>query len=188
IVSLLAGLTFSEKWNTDNTLGTEIAIQDKPTKGLKASYDCTFAPHTGSKTGRVKGEFKNDVCAINLDVDLDLNGPIALGSAVFGYNGEKNDGQDFGGSIYQKVSPKLETAIDINWSAGSNETRFGIGAKFDLEKGGVIRGKVNNLSQVGLGYQQKLHDGVTVYLSALIDGKNFNQGGHKLGVGLELEA
>ena len=71
----------------------------------------------------------------------------------------RNDGQEFGGSIYQKVSPKLDTAIDINWSAGSNETRFGIGAKFDLEKGAFIRGKVNNLSQVGVGYQQKLHDG-----------------------------
>jgi len=30
--------------------------------------------------------------------------------------------------------------------------------------------------------------GVSVYLSALIDGKNFNQGGHKIGAALELEA
>lgn len=30
--------------------------------------------------------------------------------------------------------------------------------------------------------------GVKVTLSALIDGKNFNTGGHKVGMGFELEA
>lgn len=30
--------------------------------------------------------------------------------------------------------------------------------------------------------------GMKVTLSALVDGKNFNAGGHKLGLGLELEA
>ena len=49
------------------------------------------------------------------------------------------------------------------------------------------RAKINNSSQIGLGYQQKIRDGVTITLSALIDGKNFNQGGHKVGLALELE-
>jgi hypothetical protein len=30
--------------------------------------------------------------------------------------------------------------------------------------------------------------GVTLTLSALIDGKNFNNGGHKIGLAVELEA
>lgn len=71
----------------------------------------------------------------------------------------RNDGQEFGGSIYQKVSPKLDTAIDLNWTAGSNETRFGIGCKYELDKEASVRAKVNNLSQIGLGYQQKLREG-----------------------------
>ena len=50
-----------------------------------------------------------------------------------------------------------------------------------------MRAKINNSSQIGLGYQQKLRDGLTVTLSTLIDGKNFNQGGHKIGLALELE-
>lgn len=41
------GLTFSEKWNTDNTLATEVAVQDQLLKGLKLSGDVTFAPNTG---------------------------------------------------------------------------------------------------------------------------------------------
>ena len=50
-----------------------------------------------------------------------------------------------------------------------------------------MRAKINNSSQIGLGYQQKIRDGVTLTLSTLIDGKNFNQGGHKMGLSLELE-
>lgn len=72
---------------------------------------------------------------------------------------DSDDGQEFGGSIYQRVSPKLETGIQLAWTAGSNNTRFGIGAKFDLDKDAAVRAKVNNSSQIGLGYQQRLRDG-----------------------------
>lgn len=41
------GLTFSEKWNTDNTLGTEISIANKLLNGLTVGYSCTFSPQTG---------------------------------------------------------------------------------------------------------------------------------------------
>ena len=87
-----------------------------------------------------------------------------------------NDGQVFGGSVYQKVNPQLETGINLGWTASKNETSFGIGCKYALDKSASVRAKVNNSSQIGLGYQQKLRDGVTVTLSSLIDGKNFNQG------------
>lgn len=45
-----------------------------------------------------------------------------------------NDGTEFGGSIYQKVNSKLETAVHLAWTAGSNNTQFGIGAKYQLDK------------------------------------------------------
>lgn len=41
------GLTFTEKWNTDNTLATDITIQDKIAAGLKVTLEGTFAPQTG---------------------------------------------------------------------------------------------------------------------------------------------
>jgi hypothetical protein len=41
------GLKFSEKWNTDNTLATEITVHDYIAKGLKVSFDSSFAPQTG---------------------------------------------------------------------------------------------------------------------------------------------
>lgn len=43
----LAGLTFTEKWNTDNVLNTEITIEDQLAKGLKLAFDTSFAPQTG---------------------------------------------------------------------------------------------------------------------------------------------
>lgn len=44
-----------------------------------------------------------------------------------------NDGTEFGGSIYQKVNNQLETAVTLAWTAGSNNTRFGIAAKYKLD-------------------------------------------------------
>lgn len=45
----------------------------------------------------------------------------------------RNDGTEFGGSIYQKVNEELETAVTLAWTAGSNNTRFGIAAKYKLD-------------------------------------------------------
>ena len=47
----VAGLTFTEKWNTDNVLNTEITIEDQITKGLKLAFDTSFAPQTGYGIG-----------------------------------------------------------------------------------------------------------------------------------------
>jgi voltage-dependent anion channel protein 2 len=216
------GLTFVEKWNTDNTLGTEITIEDQIAKGLKLSFDTQFAPQTGKKNGKVKTAYKQEYINVNCDVDFDFAGPTIHGAAVLGYNGwlggyqmtfdsskskltksnfaigyaakdftlhtNVNDGTEFGGSYHQKVSDDLETAVQLSWTSGSNATRFGLGCKYTPDKESKFRAKINNSSQVGLSYQQRIRDGVDLTLSTLIEGKNFNQGGHKIGLGLDLEA
>ncbi|KAJ8910808.1 hypothetical protein NQ315_014516 [Exocentrus adspersus] len=249
------GVTFTEKWTTDNTLGTEISVQDQLVQGLKVSGNIDFSPQTGNKSGAVKSAFLHEKVAINADAKLASSGPIVEASAVVGYQGwlagykaafdtQKNkltqnnfalgfsttdfvlhttvpqlgpqlalavdcslqlhenesesepesenssseDGQKFGGSIYQRINPKLESAIQLSWASGSNNTKFGIGAKYDLDEDAAIRAKVDNASLVGLGYQQRLREGVTLTLSLLIDAANFNNGGHKIGLALDLEA
>nr|XP_061793941.1 voltage-dependent anion-selective channel protein 2 isoform X1 [Nerophis lumbriciformis] len=242
------GLTFTEKWNTDNTLGTEITIEDQIAKGLKLTFDTTFSPNTGllvhpccywggllmkltsvkfcrlcsKKSGKVKTAYKREYVNLGCDVDFDFAGPTIHGAAVVGYEGwlagyqmtfdtakskmtqnnfaigyktgdfqlhtNVNDGAEFGGSIYQKVSDKLETAVNLAWTAGSNSTRFGIAAKYQLDNDASVSAKVNNNSLVGVGYTQTLRPGVKLTLAGLVDGKNINAGGHKLGLGLELEA
>lgn len=218
------GLTFAEKWSTDNTLGTEVTMQDQLLQGLKMGAEFNFAPQSGNKAGKLKSAFQNENMALNADLSFaDSNTkPIINASAVLGYQGwlagyqaaydtdgkklTKNnfalgfstgdfilhtnvdDGQEFGGSIYQRISPRLETGISLAWQSGNNTTKFGVGCKYDLDKDAAVRAKVNNSSQIGLGYQQRLRDGIVLTLSALIDGKNFNSGGHKVGLALELEA
>jgi len=99
-----------------------------------------------------------------------------------------NDGQEFCGSIYQRVNDRLESGISLAWTASSNATRFGLGCVYKVDSNSSLRAKVNNASNIGLGFTHRLRSGITLTLNAMIDGKNFNQGGHKLGVGFELEA
>merc|ERR1711881_598149 len=142
-----------------NQLSTTVDMQDKILSGLKLTFDSTFSPQSGAKSGKIKAEYKHDLVTLNTDVDINLGGPLVNASAVIGHQG---------------------------WLAGY-QLAFDTG-KSTLDKNASLRAKVNNSSQVGLGYQQKLRDGVTLTLSTLIDGKNIQQGGHKLGLALELEA
>ena len=41
------GLTFVEKWNTDNILKSELTVEDTLLKGLKLTLDTSFAPASG---------------------------------------------------------------------------------------------------------------------------------------------
>jgi len=62
-----------------------------------------------------------------------------------------------------------------------------MGTKYLMDSQTALRAKVNNKSQLGFGFEQKIRDGVTLTLSTFIDGKNFKAGGHKVGIALELE-
>ncbi len=86
---------------------------------------------------------------------------LALGYSAgdFTLHTNVNDGQVFGGSVFQRVDRRLETGINLGWTASSNATSFGIGCKYALDRDASIRAKINNSSQLGLGYQQKLRDG-----------------------------
>ncbi|XP_021173754.2 voltage-dependent anion-selective channel protein 2 isoform X2 [Fundulus heteroclitus] len=216
------GLTFNQKWTTDNTLTTEITMEDQLAKGLKLGLDSSFVPNTGKKSAKLKTGYKRDYMNLGCDLDFDLAGPTVHAAAVLGFEGwlvgyqlgfdtakskltknnfafgykagdfqlhtHVNDSTEFGGSIYQKVNGNLETAVNLAWTSGSNNTRFGIGAKYQLDKDASVSAKVNNACLVGVGYTQTLRPGVKLTLSALVDGKSVNGGGHKVGMGFELEA
>ena len=81
------GLTFVEKWNTDNILKSELTVEDKVMKGLKLGLDTSYAPATGKKSGLLKTSYKHDKFLLNTDVDLDLAGPVVHNSLVVGHLG-----------------------------------------------------------------------------------------------------
>jgi voltage-dependent anion channel protein 2 len=97
--------TFTEKWTTDNLITTNVSIEDKVVKGLKADFDVSFAPSTGKKSAKVKTAFKHDYFHSTHDVDLDFAGPTFHGSAVAGYKGALVGGQ----AVYDTASSKLTT-------------------------------------------------------------------------------
>ena len=82
----------------------------------------------------------------------------ALGykAADFHLHTQVNDSTEFGGLIYQKVNEKIEMSINLEWTAGSNNTRLGIAAKYKLDCRTSLSAKVNNASLMGLGYTQTL--------------------------------
>lgn len=42
-----SGMTLTEKWNTDNTLVTEVAVDDQIAKGLKTVLDTSYSVPVG---------------------------------------------------------------------------------------------------------------------------------------------
>jgi len=216
------GLTFVEKWNTDNILKSEVTIEDQLLQGLKLGIDTSYSPASGKKAAVVKANYKHDKFFTTTDIDLDANGPVihkaivvshlgwligyqctfdtaksqltrnnfAIGYAAndFTLHTNVNDGTEVGGSLYHKVSDQLEMGVSLSWSSGNNATRFAVASKYQLDKQSTLQAKVNNMSQIGLSYSQQLRDGVKLIASALVDGKNINGGGHKLGIGLEMNA
>jgi len=82
------GVTFSEKWNTDNVIATSISAVDKIAKGLQVDFDTTFAPITGKKSAKVKTAYKScDLLHATADVDFDFAGPTIHASAVLAHKG-----------------------------------------------------------------------------------------------------
>ncbi|KAH0520182.1 Voltage-dependent anion-selective channel protein 1 [Microtus ochrogaster] len=169
------GLTFTEKWNTDNNLGTKITVEDQlahiagPSirgalvlgyEGWLVGYQMYFET---SKSRVTQSNF-----AVGYKMD------------EFQLHTNVNDGTEFGDSIYQKVNKKLETAVNLAWTAGNSNTGFGIAAKDQVDPDACFLVKVNNSSPIGFGYTQTLRPGIKLMLSALLDGKNVNVGGHSL--------
>ena len=57
-----------------------------------------------------------------------------------------------------QVNSNIETGVNLGWTASSNTTSFGVAIKYILDSNGSVRAKINNSSQIGLGYQQKVRD------------------------------
>lgn len=81
------GLAFTERWNTDNVLYTDITNTDYLLQGLKLTLEGSFAPQSGNKSGKLKASFGQDNIKLDSDVNLRLDGPVINASAVVAYEG-----------------------------------------------------------------------------------------------------
>jgi len=96
-----------------------------------------------------------------------------------------NDQTTFGGSLFQKVNGDLSLGVNLGWTKGDSSASFGVASKYQVDADSSVAAKVSNSGHVGLGYSHQLKPGVKLTLSSLIDSKNFADGGHKVGLGIE---
>lgn len=71
----------------------------------------------------------------------------------------RNDGNEVGGSVYQRFNNRLEAGIQLAWTSGTNQTRFALASKYQLDSHTALATKVNNVGQIGLSFQQLLQPG-----------------------------
>lgn len=114
---------------------------------------------------------------------------VALGYTQpdFQLNATVTNGSDYAGSIFHKVNSSLETAVSFAWTQDSpaSTPSFAIGAKYGIDKHSTLSAKINQSLAVGLSYSQTLRPGVKLTLSSLVDAKNFDAGGHQVGLGMD---
>ncbi|XP_062142925.1 voltage-dependent anion-selective channel [Drosophila sulfurigaster albostrigata] len=99
-------------------------------------------------------------------------------------------------SLFHKANDKFDVGVEVGKPmATTNEQgeqvpsdwNLGVGMIYRLEGDALIRAKINNKVELGLGYQQKLREGITVSISTILDCQNITDGSHKFGVGLSLQ-
>jgi len=80
------GVTLTEKWNTEGTLGTILEINNQFARGLKTTLDTTYVPTTGKRDALLKTEWTNNNVKLNANLTL-IGGPVANLSGVYSHNG-----------------------------------------------------------------------------------------------------
>ncbi|PAV81065.1 hypothetical protein WR25_10663 [Diploscapter pachys] len=80
------GVTLTEKWNTENQLGTVVEVAEQFGRGLKLTVDTMYAPHAGKRSGKIKADWALPTARINADVSL-TSSPVINASGVFAREG-----------------------------------------------------------------------------------------------------
>jgi len=82
------GTTLTEKWNTDNSLVTEVAVDNYVVQGLKSVIDTSYSVPVGKRVMRLKNEYLHKNAAVNGELVLDsTSSPSLSGGVVLGHEG-----------------------------------------------------------------------------------------------------
>jgi len=58
----------------------------------------------------------------------------------------RKDGSEFAGSVFHRVNSRLETAVHVDWTVASSETKFGVGLKYCPDRDTTLRVCINALN------------------------------------------
>ena len=118
----------------------------------------------------------------------DINFSAGFTRDDFTVHGTFNNGTECGGSIFHRVSPRVDAGVHFLYSIfKKSDILFGVGGRYQLDDNICLRGKINNLSQLGLGYEHRFKDCITLTFSVLFDIRDFEEGKYKLGLAVQFE-
>lgn len=146
-----------------------------------------------NKTSILSSVFAHQDYLVGGQVHLDLNQNALTRHVVgFGYqagdigiHAAVTDGNDFGGSVYHRVNPDFQIGATLGYTLTDKTSRFGLAALYKLDSDTEVRAKVATTSQLCIALHHNLKPGLKAIASTLINMQNFNDGGHKVGLGLE---
>jgi len=104
----------------------------------------------------------------------------------FGLTAGVADLSKYSATLHHQVNSGLAAAVDVGYSAGAST--FAAGIQQCLGGGSFIKAKVDCGLQFTTSYVTKLQEGVQLTLSAQINGKNLNGGGHNVGLSLDMSS
>lgn len=119
----------------------------------------------------------------------DVNFAAGYSNQDFTLHATFNNGSEYGGSIYHRVAPKADAAVHFIYSTSKKpDIVFGLAGRYQIDENACVRGKINNLSQLGLGCEQRLCECVLLSFSVLFDVRYFGEGKYKLGFFIQFES
>ncbi|XP_046948339.1 voltage-dependent anion-selective channel protein 1-like [Lynx rufus] len=93
------------------------------------------------------------------------NSPVSYKTDELQLYTNVNDRMEASGSFYQKVNKKLETNVNLAWTAGASNTDFAIAAKYQMDPDAYFSTTVNSSSLTGLEHIQTVKLAVRLTVS-----------------------
>jgi len=89
--------------------------------------------------------------------------------------------------LYHRVHKNVELGAQLGWINGEEKTSFALGSNYRISSDLLLRGKIDNRSNVGLAVTHALGPNVKATVSTLFGLTAANKE-NKLGFGLEFNA
>ncbi|XP_003384452.1 PREDICTED: voltage-dependent anion-selective channel protein 2-like [Amphimedon queenslandica] len=188
-------LSLEGSWSPNNgqravTFGTEYKRQYFSFDGNFTLQQVTGPALQGAAVFLYKGWYAGYQAGYEINSAKMTANNISLGYRGNGYTVHSSctNLADCMASVHHKISDKTEVGLMTTYNVQSSNPGLAVGTKTVLDGGAVVKAKVNQTGQIGLGYSENLRDGVKLSLSSLIEARNISTGGHKLGVSIEFES
>uniref|UniRef100_A0A0N4ZXK2 Voltage-dependent anion-selective channel n=1 Tax=Parastrongyloides trichosuri TaxID=131310 RepID=A0A0N4ZXK2_PARTI len=99
-----------------------------------------------------------------------------------------NNGSMYGMSIFQKASPTLDLGAQVNYKQTDGSVTYGLAAKYEAASDLVLRGKINNQSEIAVSATHKLNRELSLTATSQFSLLSSKNGQNKLGLGIEYSA